>query len=335
MRRRVFLAGAFARIEAHPFADAIRALSAAETGPAGADNFVTNEDSFGRICGRIGREVPTGVYLGVGPDQNLSYVAHARPSRAFVVDFRRKNMLVHLLHKALFTLADDRVGYLSRLMARRIDPSADDPIAAAEAAEFEPSRLGKAVDEVRSALDPLGLLNAADWPTLATIQARLAGPGLSARFLALPMYPTVGQLIRKPDADGRPAHYLATEPLYRVVRDIQRLDRIMPIVGDYGAPGGLDRLAGWLKERGEHVSLVYISDVEDFLLRGGRFGPYVDNLNSLPIAEGAMIARTSTRSIDHPARARGDSSTTILASLPRFLDAAKAGRIRRPADLFA
>ena len=334
MHRRAFLQATAVHLRGDSFDDTVRALSAAETGPAGADNFLTNEDSFPRICGRIAREVPPGVYLGVGPDQNLTYLAHARPSRAFVVDFRRKNMLVHLLHKALFTLSDDRAGYLSRLTARGLDARADDLIASADAARFDRSRLVKVVAEVRATVEPLALLGPADWPLLATIQARLAGPGLSARFLALPMYPTLGRLIRTPDAEGRPAHFLATEALYREVRDLQRAGRVAPIVGDYGAAGGLDRLGEWLRNRGELVAFIYISDVEDFSIRNGRFDTYIRNLQSLPLAGGARLARTSTRPIENAARVRGDSSTTTLTPVAKLLADAKAGRIRRPADLF-
>ncbi len=34
------------------------------------------------------------------------------------MDYRRRNLLLHLVHKALFMLSLDRVAYLSRLTAR-------------------------------------------------------------------------------------------------------------------------------------------------------------------------------------------------------------------------
>ena len=59
-----------------------------------------------------------GVYLGVGPDQNFSYIAQLKPTMAIIVDIRRDNLLMHLLLKAIFQLADTRVGYLSLLFGR-------------------------------------------------------------------------------------------------------------------------------------------------------------------------------------------------------------------------
>ena len=46
-----------------------------------------------------------GAYIGVGPDQNFSYIAAIRPDVVFIVDVRRDNLLLHLLFKSLFTLA--------------------------------------------------------------------------------------------------------------------------------------------------------------------------------------------------------------------------------------
>ncbi len=259
---------------------------------------------------------------------------------AFVLDHRRRNLLLHLLHKALFELAPDRASYLARLTARRPgplppDPSAADLVAAFEAAALDRALLGETVAEVARVVGPLGVVGDDEWPELATIQARLAGPGMAARFLALPMYPTFGRLIRTADRDGGPAHLLAREASYRVVRDLHRGDRIIPLVGDFAAPGGLADLAAWLHGRSLAVALLYVSDVEFFLLRAGRFGAYTENLAGMPWMDGAMLVRTSTREIDHPARVRGDSATTVVRPVAPFLAAARAGRIGTVDDLFA
>ena len=90
-----------------PLARIIAELSEPDAGRF-ADNLMTNEDSFASVVDRLESDGEIrGVYLGVGPDQNLTYLAHARPSLAFVVDFRRRNALVHLLHKALASIAPD------------------------------------------------------------------------------------------------------------------------------------------------------------------------------------------------------------------------------------
>jgi hypothetical protein len=326
--------------EAAGFAALIDQISGRETGPA-ADNLVSNEDSYPRVAGELAARAPAGsVYLGVGPDQNFSLIAACRPTWAFIVDRRRGNALLHLLHKALFTLADDRFGYLSRLTARAgravgAGANAAELVAAFSGMEMDRGLLGRATGEVAGVLRGLDVLRGPDeFEALARIQARLAGPGMSARFLALPMYPTLGKLIQTADRMGRPGHFLATEAGYATVRDLQRADLCVPLVGDYSAADVLPRLAAWLRARDLKIGVYYISDVEFFLLRGGQFRAYAANLSRLPWAPGALVVRTSTREIEHPERVAGDSSTTISRPVSAFLVEAHAGRIAVVDDLF-
>jgi hypothetical protein len=321
------------------FASIIRELSQRETGPA-ADNLVSNEDSYPRVAAEVARLCPPGgVYLGVGPDQNFTILSHAKPRLAFVMDYRRRNLLLHLVHKALFTLCGSRVAYLTRLTSRTpgrlpLDPTAEELVAAFQDAKFDRGLLEETVADVARVLQPLGLVAEAEWDDLATIQAKLAGPGMNARFLALPMYPTFGKLVKTRDRQGTPAHLLASEARYQRVRDLQRGDLVIPLVGDFGGPLSLPKLGDWLRARSLRLSLLYVSDVEFFLIRAGRFAAYAENLALLPWAEGAQIARTSTREIAHPDRMRGDSSTTILRAIASFLRSARSGQIQTADDLF-
>ncbi len=322
------------------FGTVVGRLSETENGPA-ADNFVSNEDSYPRVVGELKREAPKGgVYLGVGPDQNFTFLAACAPRLGFIVDFRRRNMLLHLLQKALINLSADRIAYLTRLTSRvpgplPQTPSTNELVAAFTSVPLDRERLHASIDDVRAVLRPFDLLNDEDWRLLATIQSRLAGPGLEARFLALKMYPTLGQLIRTPDREGGPAHWLATEASYQVVRGLQLGDRLLPIVGDFGGEGRLKKLRSWLVEHQQEISVFYISDVEFFLLRNARFETYVEALSSLPWHGQAVLIRSSTREIKHPERFGGDSTTTIVRRVSTFLKAAHSGKIQTVDDLFA
>src|SRR5262249_17229430 len=84
-----------------------------------ADNFVSNEVTFQFPIPEMKQNTrPAGVYLGVGPDQNFTYIVALRPKIAFIFDIRRQNMLQHLMYKALIELSADRAEFLSRLFAR-------------------------------------------------------------------------------------------------------------------------------------------------------------------------------------------------------------------------
>src|SRR3954469_16266385 len=84
-----------------------------------SENFVSNETSLQWVIPDLVRRVaPGGVYLGVAPDQNFTYVAAVRPSIAFIVDIRHQNAMQHLMYKALFETSSTRAEFLAKLIAR-------------------------------------------------------------------------------------------------------------------------------------------------------------------------------------------------------------------------
>jgi hypothetical protein len=335
--RRAFLAGSAGLLLPRfgpSFGQLVNELSEPETGPP-ADNLISNEDSYPRVAGALAKQAPPGgVYLGVGPDQNFSLIAHARFSQAFIADYRRRNMLLHFMHKALFTLANDRVSYLSLLTARTPakgfgkQPTGVELVNAFGGVELDRGRLEASVRDVATLLKPFGIVKDDEWKSLAQLQAKLAGPGMNARFLALKMYPTFGQMI------STPGHFLTDDGLFEAIQSRQRNDQIVPIVADFSRPDGLRRLRDYLSQTGQKLSVLYISDVEFFLLRNGRWNSYISTLKQMPWADGAVIVRTSTREIKHPERVAGDSSTTIISRAATFLDRASKGQIRSVDDLF-
>ena len=83
------------------------------------DNYTSNEPEIGHVFTMLReRGVQGGVYLGVGPEQNLSYIAAVRPAMAFVVDIRRQAVMQHLMFKAVFELAKDRADFISLLFSK-------------------------------------------------------------------------------------------------------------------------------------------------------------------------------------------------------------------------
>src|SRR4029077_16351098 len=62
---------------------------------------------------------PDGVYIGVGPEQNFTYIAAIRPKVAFIIDIRRQNMVEHMIYKALFEMSAERADFIARLFARK------------------------------------------------------------------------------------------------------------------------------------------------------------------------------------------------------------------------
>src|SRR5262245_52363677 len=67
-----------------------------------SDNLVSNELAFEQVIPPLQERLrPMSAYIGVGPDQNFTYIAAFKPRISFIVDIRRQNMLLHLMYKAI------------------------------------------------------------------------------------------------------------------------------------------------------------------------------------------------------------------------------------------
>src|SRR5262249_53437397 len=121
-------------------------------------NFISNETSYLHVIDQLEKQVkPAGIYLGVGPDQNFSYIVHTRPVIAVITDIRRQNMLEHLWYKALFAIASNRLEYLSLLVSRQVprvkpDSSLEQLVRAVDASATSDTLFQKNVAAVKSVL---------------------------------------------------------------------------------------------------------------------------------------------------------------------------------------
>src|SRR5262245_15603860 len=286
------------------FAERIRTLS----GPGGAfdtDNLISNEASYLDVLPALTDNGATGgAYVGVGPDQNFSYIAHIKPAVAFISDVRRDNLLLHLLFKAIFAEAPRRVDYLSLLTGRAPPPpdqqstgaSIETLIEQVDQASPEAPGLvrGRLEDRIRTFGVPL---SASDFETIARFHRAFMDAGFTLRFRshgrpAQSYYPTLGELLAATDRNGRQWGYLASDEAYQVVRELQARDAIIPVVGDVSGPQAMPAIAAAMASEGVTLSALYISNVEDYLFRNGSFEAFADNVARLPHRPQSLIIRS-------------------------------------------
>src|SRR5262249_54060430 len=80
----------------------------------------SNETSYQQVLPQLTKAMkPGGAYLGVGPEQNFTYIAAVQPKIAFLIDIRRDMMLEHLMYKAVFEMSADRADFVSNLFSRK------------------------------------------------------------------------------------------------------------------------------------------------------------------------------------------------------------------------
>jgi hypothetical protein len=87
------------------------------------ENFVSNEASYQNVLPELTKRVkPGGVYLGVAPEQNFTYLSALQSKVGFIIDIRRQNMIELLMYKALFEICPNRADFVSRLFSRKRPP---------------------------------------------------------------------------------------------------------------------------------------------------------------------------------------------------------------------
>jgi hypothetical protein len=275
--------------------------------PAGlfrSDNFVSNERTYQEVIPELKRRaLPDGVYLGVGPDQNFTYIAALRPRMAFIIDIRRQNLIQHLLFKALIEMSDDRADFLSRLFSRPRPPDLDSsapPKALFDAyAEVTASEalFQKNLPEIESWL--VGRhgfpLSADDLRSLEYVYRAFLfeGPGLRYSFprRRLQVFPTYAELLMAVDRDGVNHSYVASEESFRTLRDVQRRNLIVPIVGDFGGDKAIRAVGRYVRQHGGTVNYFYTSNVEQYLFESDAFRRYYSSVATLPLGEKSTLIR--------------------------------------------
>ncbi len=297
------------------------------------DNLISNESSYLHVIQKLPElGVEGGAYIGVGPDQNFSYIAHVRPSIAFIIDIRRDNLLQHLLFKGLFHIAPSRIEYLCHLLGRPPpedvaawqDRSIDDLVDYIDARPSVAQGIQRTQAAVRHAIDVLGVpLTEQDYRTIRGIHDAFIQDGLSLRFNTFgrrpqPYYPTFRQLLLETDLTGKQANFLAQETSYQIVRDLQEKNLVVPVVGDLAGNHALRAIGRYVAALGEHVSFFYTSNVEFYLMQDRTFKRFGDNVSQLPYGEESVIARSyfggryRTR---HPQAVPGYYSTQLLQTI--------------------
>ena len=329
--------------QASPFASQIAALSE-RAGYFDTDNLISNERSYLQVLPDLRRAAfRGGAYVGVGPDQNFSYIAAAKPAVAFIIDVRRDNMLLHLLFKALFELSRTRAEYLALLFGHPVPPALDKwreaPIdrlvsymdgtsAEARTAETARARAAGVIAHFGVPLSP------EDVQTIDRFHRRFIEAGLDLRFQSTGRppqthYPTYRELLLGKDPDGTVGNFLGNEHAFQFIKALHSRDLIIPVVGNLSGPSALASIGAAVAQRREMLSVFYASNVEFYLFGEGTFREFITNLRRLPHNNQSLIIRSVFGR--YAATAGGSSSHT--QPVATLLDDVTNGRIRSYSDL--
>jgi hypothetical protein len=276
-----------------------------------SDNLVSNETVFQHVIPTLQeRIVPVSAYVGVGPDQNFTYIAALQPKIAFIVDIRRQNMMLHLMYKAIVELSPTRAEFLSRLFSRPVparNSAIDSPdalLAAFQAEEPDPVAFERNRAEIYAHLQRQHgfTLSRQDLAGIDYVFRAFysAGPELRYSFgrgSGWQPFPTYRDLMVADDGKGVQRGYLANEELYGVLRDMHERNLIVPLVGDFAGPKALRSVARYLDLHHATVSVFYTSNVEQYLFPGRGINAadawqrFYENVGALPITGSSTFIR--------------------------------------------
>jgi hypothetical protein len=310
-----------------------------------SDNFLSNENAFQHVIPRLQSTLPQGgVYLGVGPEQNFTYLVALRPKLAFIVDIRRGNMDEHLLYKAFIEQSTDRADFLSRLFARPRPAGLNDATPIAEmmdAYELMAPNDDLFQKNLKAATDHLVgshkfRLTADDIRGLEYVYTAFfkGGPDLNytfggSTFFGSMRFPTYSTLMSETDDRGQQRSYLATEENFRILAEMERNNAIVPITGDFGGPKALRAVGKYLKSRGATVNAIYTSNVEQYLFQQDEaWRRYYANVAALPFDGRSVFIRSiSNRGYQPQGPGFGFRAQTRLCSIADLLGAFNRGQV--------
>ncbi len=301
-----------------------------------SDNFTSNETSYLHVVDKM-RQLGAsgGAYLGVGPEQNYTYIAKVRPRIAFLLDIRRQAIIQHLMYKAIFHLSPTRAEFLSRLVSRPLPKDAN--LKADAPINDIMTLVNKLVADDKTYAENLAILrkiiqeefqfplNEADQKSLEYVYKSFRTDGLDIQYRVDGTwgnngFPTLQEIIAQPDQNGKQGNFLATTEEYDFVRGMHRKNLIIPVVGDFGGSKAIAAVGEYLRKNGLTVTAFYTSNVEQYLFSGNTFTAFANNVKKLPINDKSLFIRAvPVRFPQHPAQMPGHRLITLLQFMNVFL----------------
>jgi len=333
------------------FSKMIREMSE-EGGYFLSDNFTSNETSYLHIVDKLRQLGATGgAYLGVGPEQNFTYIAKIRPRIAFIVDIRRQAMIQHLMYKAIFHLSPTRTEFLSRLLSKplpaELKDAKDSPKEKSDAPKLGIPKPDAPIEELLAFFNKIAATDQAYAANLAEIKKvietefqfplskqdiesldyvykNFRAEGLEIAFRLDGnwggYFPSFRELIVQTDLNGKVGNFLAVPDDYNFVREMHRKNLIIPLVGDFGGTKALAAVGDYLRKNGLTVTAYYLSNVEQYLFDGSAFDGFARNVKKLPLTDKSLFIRAVfNMRYTHPAGLPGHLSTTLLQKMTVFL----------------
>jgi hypothetical protein len=271
-----------------------------------SDNLLSNEVWLQRVIPELLSNIKTpSIYMGVGPEQNFTYITNLRPKMVFIVDIRRGNFDLQLTYKALFELSADRADFVSRLFSRKRPEGLDRNSSAMDifAAYKNVATSETLFKENLKAIDDLLVnkhhfaLSDGDVQGVEYVYHAFYnfGPqlnysstgGFGARY-----QPSYEDLMIATDEAGAQRSFLANEDNYAFLRALETKNLLVPVVGNFAGAKAIRAVGDWIRMKGATVSAFYLSNVEQYLYQDRIWTNFCRNVATLPLETSSTFIRS-------------------------------------------
>ncbi len=294
-----------------------------------SENFVSNETSLQYVIPELQRTVKQGgVYLGVAPDQNFTYILAVKPSIAFIVDIRHQNAVQHLMYKSLMETSDTRAEFLAKLFARPplvgVDTASTVMQLFDALANTKPDSTRYRAN-LKAILDRLTkvhrfTLSDSEVVSMSCVYGAFFTYGVTLNYnhssdcrnpgpfafgrggrpggggggtmggFGMPAF--LGMLVET-DSAGTNRSYLATEANYRALKNMEERNLIIPLTGNFAGEKAVRAAGQYARDHGATVQTFYLSNVEQYLFQqDDEAQRFYRNVATLPIDSTSTFIRS-------------------------------------------
>ena len=326
-----------------------------------SENFVSNETSLQWVIPQLQKTItPGGVYLGVAPDQNFTYIVALKPAIAFIVDIRHQNAMQHLLYKAIFEMTGTRAEFLAMLFSKTQSARMDDTtsaIGAFQALQKLSSDSATYLRNFAAIKDRLMsyhhfALNDSELVSLDCVYGSFfsQGPGITYSYgsscrnpvgngggrggwqgnRGFGYMPTYLGLIAETDGNGFNRSYLANEANFRAIKDFEERNLVVPLTGDFAGAKTLRAVGTYVRDHAARISVFYVSNVEQYLFQQADApGRFYGNVGALPLDSTSQFIRSASAGLGGGANLQPQSgrSYQLISSVLDIVTAFNAGGV--------
>jgi len=271
-----------------------------------SDNLLSNEVWMQRVIPELLSNIKSpSVYMGVGPEQNFTYITSLKPKMVFIVDIRRGNLDLQLMYKAVFELSSDRAEFVSRLFSKKRPDGLDRNSSVLDI--FNAYRGVETTEDLYKAnlkqIDDLLLnkhhfaLSEGDVQGVEYVYHAFYNFGPQLNYSSTGGFggryqPNYGDLMVATDEAGLNHSFLANEDNYQFMKSLEGKNLLVPVVGNFSGPKAIRAVGDYIRTKGATVSAFYLSNVEQYLYQDRIWGNFCRNVATLPLESSSTFIRS-------------------------------------------